>query len=155
LSVLLREMFPNELAAFRSYSVSDYADDLTLNRAIRSEEALVQAEQEFDELLPGSCLRVIEHAAHAVGVLWYLMEETDGIRHAFLNDFVIDPQYRRRGYGSSALSAFAREAKAGGCTQIRFYVADDNHAAKTLYERCGYRVLRRAQGGAYWYKEIG
>ena len=154
MAVPLREMFPNELAAFRSYSICDYANDLMSAHSMNQQAALAQAGQEFDELLPGSFLRVIEYDGHAAGVLWYLTEETDGIQHAFLNDLIISPEYRRKGCASAALAALAKEARQHGCTEIRLYVSDDNDAAKALYQRCGYRLLRPFEGGAYLYRKI-
>ena len=154
MSVLLREMLPDERSAFRSYSISNYARELAGDRNISPEAALAQAGQEFDELLPGSFLKIIEVDSTPVGVLWYLTEETDGVRHAFLNDFVIAPEHRRKGYASAALKTLAQEAQARGCTEIRLYVSDDNHAAKALYERCGFQLLRPFGGGAYLHKAI-
>jgi len=152
--IQLRDMLPSEFPAFRSYSISDYANDLMNAQAVSHEAALAQAGQEFDELLPGSFLKIIEHESRPVGVLWYLTEETDGIRHAFLNDFVIAPEHRRKGYASAALTALAQEVKAQGCTEIRLYVSGENHAARALYERCGYHMLRPADAGAYLFREI-
>jgi len=154
MSVRLRAMHPNELAVFRNYSIGDYAGDLMNTQAISPEAALAQAGQEFDGLMPGSFLRIIEADGCAVGVVWYLTEETDGIRHAFLNDFVIAPEHRRKGYASAALTALAQEVKAQGCTEIRLYVSGENHAARALYERCGYHMLRPADAGAYLFREI-
>lgn len=154
MSVQLRDMRPNELSAFRSYSISDYARDLMNDHSISPEAALSQAGQEFDALLPSGILRVIQRDSCAVGVLWYLTEETDGIRHAFLNDFVIAPEHRRKGCASAALALLAQEALAQGCTEIRLYVSNDNHPARALYERCGYQLLRSAGTGAYLYKAI-
>ncbi len=153
--VQLRDMFPNELAAFRSYSVNDYANDLIRDQAMCKTASFMQAEQEFDELLPDSFLRVIEHDACAVGVLWYLTEVTDGIRHVFLNDFVISPQHRRKGYGTAALAALEQEAQTHGCTEIRLYASNGNQAVRALYERCGYCLLRPTEAGVYLYRKIG
>ena len=152
--IQLRDMLPSEFPAFRSYSISDYANDLMNAQAVSHEAALAQAGQEFDELLPGSFLKIIEHESRPVGVLWYLTEETDGIRHAFLNDFVIAPEHRRKGYASAALTALAQEARTQNCTEIRLYVSDNNQAAKALYTHCGYHMLRLAENGAYLYKTI-
>ena len=154
MSVLLREMLPDERSAFRSYSISDYARELAGDRNISPEAALAQAGQEFDELLPGSFLKIIEVDSIPVGVLWYLTEETDSVRHAFLNDFVIAPEHHRKGYASAALKTLAQEAQTRGCTEIRLYVSDDNHAAKALYERCGFQLLLPFGGGAYLHKAI-
>ena len=154
MSVFLRDMRPNELSAFRNYSICDYASELMNTQAISPEAALAQAGKEFDELLPGSYLKIIEHESRPVGVLWYLTEETDGVQHAFLNDFVIVPEHRRKGYASASLTALAQEAQIQGCTEIRLYVSDDNHAAKALYERCGFQLLRPFGDGAYLHKTI-
>ena len=68
MAVPLREMFPNELAAFRSYSICDYANDLMSAHSMNQQAALAQAGQEFDELLPGSFLKIIEVDSTPVGV---------------------------------------------------------------------------------------
>ena len=147
-------MSPRELSVFRSCSTADYACDLARDQAMDKETALIQAGQEFDALLPGSFLRVIEAGACAVGVLWYLTEETDGVHHVFVNDFVISPQHRRRGYALAALDSLAREARTLGCTEIRLYVSDSNQPAWALYKRSGFRLLRPAHAGAWLFKTI-
>ena len=154
MNVQLRDMNAGELAAFRQYSVTDYARDLMQSSTMEEAAALAQAQQEFDELLPGSFPKRIECAGQAVGVLWYLTEETDGVHHVFVNDLIIAPAHRRKGCARAALTALAQEARLHDCTEIRLYVSDGNDAAKALYERCGYRLLRPAEAGAYLVRDV-
>lgn len=152
MSIHLRDMHADELAAFRRYSVQDYARELMQH--LSEEAAFSQAEQEFDELLPGSFLKVIEHDHLAVGVLWYIVEETEGIQHLFLNDFIISPSHRRKGYATLALTVLDQEAHLHGCSQIRLYAANNNTAAQALYRRCAYQLLRPFENGVYLFRTV-
>ena len=158
--VSIRKMTEAEFAFFAQYSIQDYAKDLMQNCSLDPDSAIVQAQQEFSELLPcgsdtpDNTLMVIEADGHPVGAIWYLYELTDGIRHAFLNDFIIAPKMRRRGYASAALTEMEAHARAHGCTECRLYVWDGNIAARELYAKCGYTAFRESDDGIYMRKPI-
>ena len=84
----------------------------------------------------------------------YLFENTDSVHHAFLCDFIVTPDERRKGYASAALSEMERDATAHGCTESRLYVCGSNHSALNLYTRCGYSIFRQVDGGVYMKKEL-
>lgn len=155
--VNLRRMTSAEFEAFAQYSVRAYAEDLAGAYGADAEE---QARKEFSGMLPdgihtpGSRLMVIEAGSRPVGVIWYLLEVTDGVRHAFLCDFIIHPDDRRRGYAAAALAEMERDALACGCAECRLYVDADNRAALNLYEKGGYRAFRQADGGLYMNKTL-
>lgn len=58
---------------------------------------------------------------------------------------MIREEKRRRGYGTEALLLAEREAAPSGCVESLLYVADADPAARALYEKCGYELLRRTE----------
>jgi len=53
------------------------------------------------------------------------------------------PHLQRQGLGAATLVAFETAATARGVTTFHLEVADDNIAAKTLYEKSGYAQVSR------------
>lgn len=161
-TVLLREMTPQEFQVFSEYSIADYAGDLIRNRGISHEDAHRQAKQEFAALLPdglsttGNALRVIMNAQdkRPVGMIWSLYEETDGVKHAFVSDFVLSPQERRKGYAAAALAQLERLALAHGCEECRLFIWNGNAAGRALYDKCGYAAYRQESDGVYMSKKL-
>lgn len=158
--IVLRKMTSGEFSTFAEYSVRDYANDLMTNERMEADAAVERAKKEFADMLPsgadtpGNALMVIEAECRAVGVIWYLYEVTDGVRHAFLNDFIIDPAERRRGYAAAALLEMEADARAHDCTECRLYVWNGNTAAQSLYAKCGFTVFREAEDGVYMRKHL-
>lgn len=158
--ICLRRMTPAEFGAFAEYSARDYANDLIVNQGIEAAAAARQAQKEFAELLPdgpdtpGNALMVIEAEHRPVGVIWYLYEVTDGVRHTFLSDFVIAPDERRRGYATAALAEMEKDAVAHGCSECRLYVWNGNQPGLNLYAKCGYSAYQPADDGVYMKKKL-
>lgn len=153
-------MTPTEFDAFAEYSTRDYANDLIANQQIEALTAVEQAKKEFAYMLPdgantpGNSLMVIEADGYPVGAIWYLYEVTDGVRHTFLNDFIIVPEMRCKGYAAAALTEMERDAASHNCTECRLYVWNGNSAAQRLYAKCGYIVFREADDGTYMRKPV-
>lgn len=71
--------------------------------------------------------------------------------HWYVNVLAVDPDERGRGLGTRLLAAADGIAAAGGLDGIALIVANDNHAARRLYEACGYRsVAERAVVADGW-----
>jgi GNAT superfamily N-acetyltransferase len=155
-------MTPAEFSAFRDRSAADYAADLQKSQSIPPDEALCQARQEFDGTLPhgadtpGHFLMTIRDASdgQAVGLIWYLYEQTDGVKQVFLSDFLIYEEHRRKGYATAALAEMERLARADGCTESVLYVWQHNPAGIGLYEKCGYVPFRQMEDGMYLKKKM-
>ena len=153
--VNLRRMTSAEFEAFAQYSVRAYAQDLA---GAYGADAAEQARKEFSGMLPDgihtpdNALMVIEAGSRAVGAIWYLFEVTNGVRHAFLCDFIIRPEERRKGYAAAALAEMERDALARGYAECRLYADVGNRAALNLYEKCGYRAFRQTADGIYMKK---
>lgn len=105
------------------------------------DEALIQAQREFEEMLPNgletkdNILRFIVDAAEekSVGVIWYLFEMTDGVKQVFLSDFIIKEEERRKGYASAALIEMEQDAWRDECVESIIYVWKHNLPGFNLY----------------------
>ena len=160
--VRLRNMTAPEFARFRVRSVADYAKDLMRSGGPSEAQCRMQAQREWDELLPEGAatenhfLLAVEDRkrGEAVGQIWFLYEITDGVRQAFLSDLQIDAPERRKGYASSALSEMERRAETDGCLESVIYVWRHNFPGVRLYRKNGYLVFRESEDGLYLKKQL-
>ncbi|MBQ9827285.1 MAG: GNAT family N-acetyltransferase [Lachnospiraceae bacterium] len=160
--ITLRKMTGEEFLRFKEYSIAGYAEDLINGQGLSREEALAEAEREFDGTLTegpeteGQYVMTILDARSGedVGNIWFLIEEEEGVRQAWLCDFLIYEEQRRKGYGKAALDEMERVAKAAGCAKSALYVWDHNPAGCSLYRKCGYAVFIHENGGAVMKKEL-
>lgn len=63
-----------------------------------------------------------------------------GRNFPYLSNLAINPKYRRRGAASSLLLSCERVALAWGFQDIYLHVLENNHPARQLYFKQGYRV---------------
>lgn len=56
------------------------------------------------------------------------------------------PEVRRRGIGRSLLARVLRQARAEAALEVRLNVAEDNKAARALFEQAGFEVARADDG---------
>jgi len=162
MNVKLRKMSSQEFEIFAQYSTEDYAKDLLKESEYSWDKALMQAKKEFDEMLPdgpetkNNAIMIIEDdiTGDSVGVIWYLYEMTDGVKHTFINDFIIKTEERRKGYAIAALEEMEHDAKRHGYEECRLYVWKHNLAGKRLYEKAGYQEFRQADDGVYMKKVV-
>lgn len=162
MEVQLREMTKEEFKIFLENSIYDYAYDLVKSSNITMDEARIQAQGEFAEMLPNgletkdNVLRIIVDAAEqkAVGIIWYLFEMADDIKQVFLSDFIIKEEERRKGYASEALIEMEQHAQRNGCAESIIYVWKHNPSGINLYTQCGYVTFRELDDGMYMKKRI-
>ncbi len=91
-------------------------------------------EREFT--LPFSCRQVAECHGRVIGysIHWSLGDEAD------LHALAVVPDSRRQGVGRALLRGVLAAVGAGSCT---LEVAEDNHAARALYEECAFYLQGR------------
>lgn len=162
MEVQLREMSKDEFKIFFENSIFDYANDLVKSSNITMDEARIQAQGEFEEMLPNgletkdNVLRIIVDVAEqkTVGIIWYLFEMTDDIKQVFLSDFIIKEEERRKGYASAALIEMEGDAQRNGCVESNIYVWKHNSPGINLYTKCGYVAFRELDDGMYMKKGI-
>jgi ribosomal protein S18 acetylase RimI-like enzyme len=160
MSVTIRNMTQPEFENFYQRSVQYQVVQLMDARGISREEAGREAEEELAGMLPNGLhtennfLMSIISNEEIVGYIWTLHEERQGRKQSFLCDFAIQEDKRRQGYGTEALRLMEKQAADAGCVESVLFVADQNLAARALYEKCGYKLLRQAGSGKYMIKEL-
>ncbi|MGN0934504.1 GNAT family N-acetyltransferase [Falsigemmobacter intermedius] len=98
----------------------------------------------FVSLTPGLLRRFYGPAGSLwrIGAMRLLGVDTDNER--FLIDGIsVAPARRSQGIGRALLEELATRALAEGYQALRLDVAESNPRARALYERCGFRLVRR------------
>lgn len=128
-------------------SISSYAEENVAAGRWKEEEAAARSEKEFAELLPDGLATPGNHlfsvvgpdGASPVGVVWFAIREDGGRRYAFVYDFQIFEEHRRKGYGTRALLLLDGRVRELGIDSISLHVFAHNAPARRLYEKAGYR----------------
>lgn len=158
--VTLEPMAPAEYARFWEDSFLHHARELMDQEGLSAEQAQEDARKELEEMLPAGLdtldnfLMTIRTEGQNVGFLWFLTEWHQGTKQSFLCDFAITPVERRKGYGLSALKKWESAARSLNCRECVLFVSDDNEAAKALYSKCGFSLLRKHSYGEFRKKSL-
>jgi ribosomal protein S18 acetylase RimI-like enzyme len=142
----LRDLTPEEYAAYRVHVRDGYADDLVNHGGRDRQAADDKAERDTQELLPESGLpeeQVVKKAEldgrHA-GYLWVgPAQRSPGI--AWVNDVEVAPELRGRGLGRRLMVEAERVAAEMGYQRIGLNVMGGNTVAIRLYDSLGYVVM--------------
>lgn len=82
--------------------------------------------------------KVAEVEGKVVGmVLFFMHYSTWKGKMLYLEDFVVEEAYRRKGIGRLLFNAFLEEAKSRGCALVKWQVLDWNRPALDFYEKFG------------------
>ena len=162
MTVTIRKMTTAEFENFYRWSIEQQAEELVAELQISRQDAAQKAVAEVAQMLPDGLhsknnhlMTILEmNSGENAGFIWTLYEETDGRKQSFLCDFAVWESKRRRGYGAAALKLAEKNAAEAGCQESVLFVSDDNIAAQTLYEKCGYSVLRQERYGKYMIKQL-
>ena len=141
-------MTNSEFEAYLQSAVREYADEKVRAGNWQPAEAMQRAEQEYDKLLPDGLATKSEHLysivddarTRPVGMIWFERQEGSAQPVAFLYDFIIYEEFRRKGYGRRALAALETKVKEMGLDKISLHVFGHNKAALALYSKLGYEV---------------
>jgi GNAT superfamily N-acetyltransferase len=68
----------------------------------------------------------------------FTVSTAEGGRAAWLEDMVVDPDWRGQGVGSLLLSHAIEEAKAAGCLRLCLLTDQTNESAMRFYRRAGF-----------------
>ncbi|WP_269526485.1 GNAT family N-acetyltransferase [Coraliomargarita parva] len=116
-----------------------------------SQRAGIQALLAAPEM--GEFLLLRDPKGNVLGLLslLYSISTALGGRVATLEDFIISPEYRGRGWGHRLLDAALELARTRQCKRITLLTDADNHAAQKLYHAYGFKrsamcVMRRLDG---------
>jgi [ribosomal protein S18]-alanine N-acetyltransferase len=72
---------------------------------------------------------------------YIVARETAGELH--INNVAVRPEFRRRGVGEALLNWVIEQARRRRANAAFLEVRSGNHAAQSLYEKCGFRAIAR------------
>ena len=141
-------MTQSEFEAYLQSAIREYADEKVRAGNWQSAEAMQRSEQEYNQLLPDGLATRNEHLysivddarTRPVGMIWFERQEGSAQPVAFLCDFIIYEEFRRKGYGRRALAALETKVKEMGLDKISLQVFGHNRAALALCSKMGYEV---------------
>ena len=79
----------------------------------------------------------------------------DGLQRAYVYGFRVRLQYQGLGIGTRIMEVIESDLFRRGYTCVTLNVAQDNFAARRLYERLGYRVTEVEPGNWHYIDEVG
>lgn len=142
--IALSPMTDSDYQIFLDSAIAAYAQDKVAAGNWKESEALERSKQEFQNYLPQGnhteanfLFALVNEDGQKVGYLWYKIEPKQP-EFAFIYDFEIYEQYRRRGYATQALEALEAHAKLHGVKKLGLHVFGHNTAARELYKKVGY-----------------
>lgn len=141
--VKLEPIQQEDFECFLEREIRAYAEDHVRNGNWPAEGAYERSRQEFEHYLPEGIHSpdqylysiVAEHEAR-IGVLWVQVKDCKG----FILDFVIDEQFRGKGYGKQSLAAMDEKLKSMEVESVGLHVFGDNLSAQELYKKAGYEI---------------
>jgi ribosomal protein S18 acetylase RimI-like enzyme len=146
--VKLVPMTESEFQIYLKHSIESYAQEHIRAGNWDSSDALQKSEEEFHRFLPEGLasekqhLLSIEdgHTGVKIGVIWFAESIQASRPSAFIYDFLIYEEHRRKGYGGQTLSALEEKVKELGIEIISLHVFGHNQFAIELYQKAGYEI---------------
>jgi len=141
--IKLEPLQQKDFEQFLEHAIREYAEDHIRNGNWPAEGALERSRKEFEQLLPdGTHSRdqylwsLLDEESNKIGVLWVQVKE----HKAFIFDFVIDEEFRGKGFGKQALTAMDEKLKSMNVESVALHVFGDNITAQELYKKMGFRI---------------
>jgi ribosomal protein S18 acetylase RimI-like enzyme len=142
--VTLVPMQQDDFEVFLEHGIREYATDHVRNGNWPAEGALERSQKEFEHYLPEGLhskdqhlWSLLDEEGNKIGVLWVQVKD----QKAFIFDFVIDEEFRGKGFGKQALTAMDEKLKSIGAESVALHVFGDNVTAQELYEKMGFKIV--------------
>ncbi len=142
----LEPMTDEDFAAFLRKAIPEYAYDQMRAGNWTAEEAAGRARAEFQQMLPNgpqtpnAGLRtILDEKGYKIGMLWYYIEANRSRKTAFLIDFFMFPEGRRKGYETQVFELFEAEVRAQAVERIELQVFTEKTELVQLYRENGYQ----------------
>ena len=128
-------------AAIRRATMKDVSSMIALSREVPSAASWSESSYRdvFNPGAPARIALVSEHGGFLAGFVIARLNAED----CELENVVVSQAARRKGIGSELVEALLREARNRGAARIFLEVRESNSAARTLYEKCGFKVSGR------------
>ncbi len=145
-SVRLVPMTEFEFNAYEQAEAQEYARENVLAGYWAEDEAFERARKSHRMLLPQGAATAGHHFCHVVdeksgervGAIWWFEDREGSEPRAFVYHVLVEPRWRRKGYGSAALTAVEAQARALGMVAVGLHVFAHNPEAIRVYERLGF-----------------
>ena len=145
------KLIPMEQIDFEAYcerAIIEYADDKVRNGNWTAEEAPERSRVEFQHYLPDGLQSkdqfifsiTEESSGQKLGILWVNVKSDTPDHPAFIYDFIIEEQFRGKGFGRQALMALDEKLLSMAAKSVGLHVFGDNIIAQELYKKAGYMV---------------
>ena len=128
---------------FLERGIRGYAEDHVRNGNWPAEGALERSKKEFEHYLPNGIhskdqylYSIVAEGGNKIGVLWVQVKDRKG----FIFNFVIDEEFRGKGFGKQALSALDEKLESMDVESVALHVFGDNLSAQELYKKMGYQI---------------
>jgi len=157
------QLIPMGEVEFKTYlanAIQDYAQDKIKSGNWHPSEAMQKSEAEYQELLAQGLasknqylFSIVDTEIEAtVGMIWFALKDARPRPSAFIYDFLIFEEFRRRGYGSQALLAVEEKVRELGLDTVSLHVFGHNIGARALYEKMGYEItnINMSNGFIIW-----
>lgn len=138
-------MSDQDFAAYIRKAVPEYAYDQMHAGNWSAETAAGRARAEFQQMLPNGPqtpnqhLKVIlDGQGYKIGMLWYFVDASQAPAKAFLIDFFLFPESRRKGFEAEALALFEQDARQNGALRVELQVFAHKSDEISFYQASGY-----------------
>jgi ribosomal protein S18 acetylase RimI-like enzyme len=149
--ITLVPMSSDEVRHWLDESVQVFASELSEASGMDQGQAMLKAESILSEVVPdggdtaGHSFRWIMNGIDRVGRVWFgPVADRERIVHIW--DIEIDPAFRGRGFGGSAIDSVVEEARGMAATALTLDVFETNPEAMRLYEKKGFVVGHTTSG---------
>ncbi len=122
--------------------IREYAADHVRNGNWPEEGSLERSRKEFEALLPQGVhtpnqrIWSLKDGDQMIGYLWVEVKDD----RAFIYNFLIQEEYRGKGYGKQALAAMDEKLKSMNVQSVALHVFGDNITAQELYKKMGFEI---------------
>lgn len=141
--VKLEPLQQEDFERFLEREIRQYAADHVRNGNWPAEDANERSRKEFEHHLPDGIhskdqylYSIIDEEGNKIGVLWVQVKDQKG----FIFEFVIDEEFRGKGFGKQALTAMDEKLKSMGVESVALHVFGDNVTAQELYKKMGFQI---------------
>ncbi|MRG85921.1 GNAT family N-acetyltransferase [Salinibacillus xinjiangensis] len=139
--VSLDKMNSSEFERYLRFAIKNYANEHVKAGNWNEQEAISNATEEFENLLPerektvNNELFIIRDGDKEVGMIWLAKRSND---KGFIYDINVWEGNQGHGYGKQAMKEIEKVAKNLNLKSIGLHVFGHNQVARGLYEKLGY-----------------
>ena len=157
----LKPMNQDQYNNYITYSKNNYAQEIIKSRGIGIEEAMQITNKEYDALL-SDCLKSKNQYLYTIkndnneniGIIWFSSDSNHVDNELFLCDIEINKEFRGKGYGRESMDLLESKVKEFNMHTISLHVFLHNKIAYSLYNKIGYKEVKRGKAGVIMKKTL-